>query len=74
RAAQGGYQPIAFQVGQKDGLIPGFIEGIEQLSFGDKATIFIPSKLGYGEAGAGGLIPPNANIIFEIELLEVMPK
>jgi len=74
RAAQDGYQPIAFQVGQKDGLIPGFIEGIEQLSFGDKAVIFIPSKLGYGEAGAGDVIPPNANIIFEIELLETLPK
>ena len=70
RGAQGGYQPIAFQIGKKDGLIPGFIEGIEQLSIGDKATIFIPSKLGYGEAGAGGVIPPNANIIFEIELLD----
>ena len=74
RAAQGGYQPIPFQYGKKDGLIPGFIEGIEQLSFGDKATIFIPSRLGYGEAGAGGIIPPNANIIFEIELLEKMPQ
>lgn len=72
RAAQNGYQPIPFQAGKKDGLIPGFIEGIEQLSFGDKAVIFIPSKLGYGEAGAGGVIPPNANIIFEIELLEKM--
>jgi cyclophilin family peptidyl-prolyl cis-trans isomerase len=73
RAAQNGYQPIPFQIGKKDGLIPGFIEGIEQLSFGDKATIFIPSRLGYGEAGAGGVIPPNANIIFEIELLQKMP-
>ncbi len=72
RAAQNGYQPIPFQAGKKDGLIPGFIEGIEQLSFGDKATIFIPSRLGYGEAGAGGVIPPNTNIIFEIELLEKM--
>ncbi|NDP26962.1 MAG: peptidylprolyl isomerase [Flavobacterium sp.] len=74
RAAQNGYQPIPFEYGKKDGLIPGFIEGIEQLSFGDKAVIFIPSKLGYGEAGAGGVIPPNANIIFEIELLEKMPN
>ena len=70
RAAQNGYQPIPFQAGKKDGMIPGFIEGIEQLSFGDKAVLFIPSKLGYGEAGAGGVIPPNANIIFEIELLK----
>jgi cyclophilin family peptidyl-prolyl cis-trans isomerase len=74
RAAQGGYQPIPFQAGRKDGMIPGFIEGLEKLSFGDKAVIFIPSKLGYGEAGAGGVIPPNANIIFEIELLEKMPQ
>lgn len=74
RAAQNGYQPIAFQAGRKDGMIPGFIEGIEKLSFGDKAVIFIPSKLGYGESGAGGVIPPNANIIFEIELFETMPQ
>jgi cyclophilin family peptidyl-prolyl cis-trans isomerase len=74
RAAQNGYQPIPFQAGKKDGMIPGFIEGLEHLSFGDKAVIFIPSKLGYGEAGAGGVIPPNANIIFEIELLDAMPK
>jgi cyclophilin family peptidyl-prolyl cis-trans isomerase len=74
RAAQNGYQPIPFQFGNKTGMIPGFIEGIEQLSFGDKAVIFIPSNLGYGEAGAGGTIPPNANIIFEIELLETMPE
>jgi peptidylprolyl isomerase len=73
RAAQNGYQPLPFQAGKKDGMIPGFIEGIEKLSFGDKAVIFIPSKLGYGEAGAGGVIPPNANLIFEIELLEKMP-
>lgn len=74
RAAQGGYQPIPFQAGRKDGMIPGFIEGLEKLSFGDKAVLFIPSKLGYGEAGANGVIPPNANIIFEIELLENLPQ
>lgn len=74
RAAQNGYQPIPFQAGKKDGMIPGFIEGVDKLSFGDKAIIFIPSKLAYGEAGAGGVIPPNANIIFEIELLEAMPQ
>jgi cyclophilin family peptidyl-prolyl cis-trans isomerase len=70
RAEAKGYQPIAFQAGSKSGLIPGFIEGIEQLSFGDKAVIFIPSHLAYGQAGAGNVIPPNANIIFEIQLLE----
>ena len=73
RSIQNGYQPFPFQAGKKDGLIPGFIEGLNTLSFGDKATLFIPSKLGYGERGAGNVIPPNSNIIFEIELLETMP-
>lgn len=68
------YLPIPFEAGRKDGMIPGFIEGIEKLSFGDKAILFIPSPLAYGAQGAGGVIPPNANIIFEIELLEAMPK
>lgn len=73
RAAAKAYAPIPFQIGAKDGIIPGFIEGIEQLSFGDKDVIFIPSYLGYGERGMGGVIPPNANIIFELEMLETMP-
>ena len=68
------YIPIPFEAGKKSGMIPGFIEGIEKLSFGDKAIIFIPSNLGYGAQGAGGVIPPNANIIFEIELLESLPN
>lgn len=70
RAAANAYTPIPFKVGTKSGMIPGFIEGIEQLSVGDKATIFIPPHLGYGERGAGGVIPPNANIIFEIEIFD----
>jgi peptidylprolyl isomerase len=74
RADANQYQPIPFQAGKKDGIIPGFIEGIENISFGDKAVLFIPSRLGYGEAGAGNVIPANANIIFEIELLENNPK
>ena len=64
------YTPIPFEAGKKDGMIPGFIEGIENMNYGDKAVLFIPSKLGYGEAGAGGVIPPNANIIFEVELMQ----
>jgi cyclophilin family peptidyl-prolyl cis-trans isomerase len=70
RAAQNGYTPIPFQYGAKEGMIPGFIEGLENMNFGDKAVLFIPSNLGYGAQGAGGVIPPNANIIFEVELLE----
>ena len=73
RANQNGYQPFPFQYGKKDGLIPGFIEGLNAMAIGDKAVVFIPSKLGYGERGAGNVIPPNANITFEIELLEGIP-
>lgn len=73
RADQNGYQPFPFKIGSKGGLIPGFLEGVNSLSFGDKATLFIPSKLGYGERGAGTVIPPNANIIFEVEILDKMP-
>ncbi len=74
RADQNGYQPIPFQAGRKDGMIPGFIEGLEKLALGDKAILFIPSHLAYGAGGAGDVIPPNANIIFEVELLEAMPQ
>jgi peptidylprolyl isomerase len=74
RAAQNGYQPIPFQAGKKDGMIPGFIEGLEKLSYGDKAILFIPSHLAYGAGGAGDVIPPNTNIVFEIELLEATPQ
>lgn len=74
RADAKAYTPFPFQYGNKTGLIPGFLEGLEKLNFGDKAVLFIPSQLGYGEAGAGGIIPPNSNLIFEIEILEEMPK
>ncbi|MFA9190036.1 peptidylprolyl isomerase [Flavobacterium sp. FZUC8N2.13] len=70
RAMQGGYNPFPFEIGKKDGMIPGFIEAIDLLSFGDKIIAFIPSKLAYGESGAGGVIPPNATLIFEIEIFE----
>lgn len=70
RANQKGYSPFPFKYGNKGGLIAGFLEGINNMNIGDKAIVFIPSSLGYGEAGAGGVIPPNANLIFEIELLD----
>jgi cyclophilin family peptidyl-prolyl cis-trans isomerase len=70
RAKANGYQPFPFKYGSKDGLIPGFTEGVALMNAGDKAIFFIPSKLGYGERGAGNVIPPNANIIFEVEMQE----
>jgi len=70
RAAQNGYRAFPFEAGKKDGMIPGFLEGLSLLSYGDKALIFIPSNLAYGEKGAGGIIPPNTTLIFEIEMVE----
>uniref|UniRef100_UPI004049F0D1 peptidylprolyl isomerase n=1 Tax=Flavobacterium sp. TaxID=239 RepID=UPI004049F0D1 len=74
RAAAKQYLPFPFKYGSKEGLIPGFIEGLENMSFGDKLLLIIPPKLGYGAQGAGNVIPPNATIIFEIEMLESLPK
>lgn len=73
RAAQKGYQPFPFTAGNKSGLIPGFLEGLEKMNIGDKAVLFIPSNLGYGAQGAGGVIPPNTNLVFELELLDKLP-
>ena len=73
RANQNGYQPFPFKYGSKGGLIPGFLEGINNMNFNDKAIFFIPANLGYGERGAGNVIPPNSNIIFEVEILESLP-
>ena len=73
RASQNGYMPFPFQAGKKDGLIPGFLEGINDMAFGEKKVLFIPAALGYGAKGAGNVIPPNANIIFEVEIFETQP-
>ncbi|TRX39756.1 peptidylprolyl isomerase [Flavobacterium restrictum] len=73
RAAQNGYQPFPFQAGKKDGMIPGFLEGLNVMNLGDKAVLFIPAPLAYGERGAGGVIPPNATLIFELEITATAP-
>lgn len=70
RDAQGGYSPLPHKLSNKTGFIPGFAEGLENMNVGDKAILFIPAYLAYGERGAGNVIPPNADIIFEIQLLE----
>ncbi len=62
-------QPIDFQVGVGQ-VIPGWDEGIQLLHIGDKARFVIPSDLGYGSAGAGCVIPPNATLIFDVELVD----
>ncbi|MCK7589869.1 peptidylprolyl isomerase [Subsaxibacter sp. CAU 1640] len=63
-------QPIDFQVGVGQ-VIPGWDEGICLLNVGDKARLVIPSDLGYGPSGAGGVIPPNATLVFDVELMNV---
>jgi len=63
-------QPIDFQLGVGQ-VITGWDEGIQLLSVGDKAKFVIPSHLGYGSQGAGGVIPPDATLIFEVELMDV---
>ena len=66
-----GYQPIEADISPNAGMIAGFKEGLNQLSVGDKATLFIPYHLAYGEAGNRG-IPGKSNIIFEVEILEII--
>jgi peptidyl-prolyl cis-trans isomerase A (cyclophilin A) len=63
-------QPIDFALG-KGQVIEGWDEGIALLQVGDKARFVIPSHLGYGSAGAGGVIPPDATLIFDVELMDV---
>lgn len=61
-------EPISFGVGE---VIPGWTEALQLMKEGDKWQVFIPSKLGYGERGAGADIGPNATLIFEVELLAI---
>jgi peptidyl-prolyl cis-trans isomerase A (cyclophilin A) len=63
-------KPIDFKLGQGQ-VIEGWDEGIALLQVGDKARFVIPSHLAYGSRGAGGAIPPNATLIFDVELMDV---
>jgi cyclophilin family peptidyl-prolyl cis-trans isomerase len=68
RAAQGGYGAMPMVYGPDAPMIPGFKEGVQKMNVGDQAVIWIPSHLGYGERGAGGVIPPNSDLIFRIKI------
>tara|TARA_Y100001970_G_scaffold288108_1_gene414469 strand:- start:1179 stop:1907 length:729 start_codon:yes stop_codon:yes gene_type:complete len=63
-------QPFVFQIGTRQ-VIEGWELGIIGMKEGGKRSIFIPSKMAYGKKGAGDLIPPNSNLIFDIEIIKV---
>ena len=64
-------QPLEFQVGAGR-VIRGWDEGIPQLKVGEKAVLTCPPDYAYGAQGAGGVIPPNATLIFEVELVAIV--
>lgn len=66
-------QPFSFVLGQKQ-VIAGWDQGVTGMKVGGQRRLVIPSALAYGDAGAGGVIPPGATLVFDVELLGVQPQ
>jgi cyclophilin family peptidyl-prolyl cis-trans isomerase len=64
------YAPFPAPYNNSARLVPGFKEGLLRMNYGEKALLFIPSHLGYGESGAGKVIPPNADLVFEVQIVD----
>ena len=64
-------QPFSFPIGMGY-VIEGWDEGVITMKIGEKRRLYIPSQLGYGSRGAGRDIPPHANLIFDVELLQII--
>jgi peptidylprolyl isomerase len=69
-SAQDPRKPFRFQIGQGQ-VIPGWDEGVATMKAGGKRALIVPPALGYGDQGSGDAIPPNATLLFEVELLSV---